>query len=636
MHRAIETRELKKLRGGLAAICDAMTALEKRFARSVRAAHPLHRESARNLLHALALRQGDLRDLRQSLRRLGLSSLGRGESGALGSVETVLATVERLLGQGGRTAQKIRPASRNALKPEQGRALLTRHTRALLGSPVRGRRVRIMVTMPSDAAMDVRLMHGLLERGMNVMRINCAHDDPDVWARMIKNLRGAEKATGRTCKVFMDLAGPKPRTGPIAPGPAVVRWRPTRDSLGKVVVRARVLLMPASSSSAIVPVPALPVASAWLARRTVGDIVRFLDARTSPRKLEIVECSARGVWAEADQTCYVTPGTMLYVQLEEDGYEESWLRDETPVGIFPVAERRIHLKKGERLLLTRDVVPGEPAMRDERGNVERLAHVGVTLPGMLAKVRPGDRVWFDDGKIGGVVRKRGVKGVEVEITRTRERGRKLGAGKSINLPDTPAECPVLTARDAKDIGFVARHADMVGLSFVHTASDIRRLQSKVAAEGADAVGLVVKIENRSAFERLPELLLAAMRSPIVGVLIARGDLAVECGYERLAEIQEEVLRLCGAAHLPVFWATEVLEKLAQEGMPSRAEITDAAAAERAACVMLNKGPYIFSALETLDAILRRMQSDATKKRQHLHPLRVGSRSGGRITSLQQG
>jgi pyruvate kinase len=73
----------------------------------------------------------------------------------------------------------------------------------------------------------------------------------------------------------------------------------------------------------------------------------------------------------------------------------------------------------------------------------------------------------------------------------------------------------------------------------------------------------VKIETRDAFERLPELLLTAMRRGRVGVMIARGDLAVECGYERMAEVQEEILWLCEAAHLPVIWATQVLEQLAK-------------------------------------------------------------------------
>jgi len=79
-------------------------------------------------------------------------------------------------------------------------------------------------------------------------------------------------------------------------------------------------------------------------------------------------------------------------------------------------------------------------------------------------------------------------------------------------------------------------------------------------------------------------------------MIARGDLLVEIGYERLAEVQEEILWLCEAAHVPVIWATQVLEGLAQKGLPSRAEITDAAMGVRAECVMLNKGPHIIEAV----------------------------------------
>ena len=104
-------------------------------------------------------------------------------------------------------------------------------------------------------------------------------------------------------------------------------------------------------------------------------------------------------------------------------------------------------------------------------------------------------------------------------------------------------------------------------------------------------------------------------------MIARGDLAVEAGYERLAELQEEILWLCEAAHVPVIWATQVLDTLARTGVPSRAEVTDAAAGERAECVMLNKGPYIVDAVTTLDDILRRMEGHQLKKRQLLRQLR---------------
>ena len=97
---------------------------------------------------------------------------------------------------------------------------------------------------------------------------------------------------------------------------------------------------------------------------------------------------------------------------------------------------------------------------------------------------------------------------------------------------------------------------------------------------------------------------------------------MECGYERLAEVQEEILSVCEAAHVPVIWATQVLENLARKGVPSRAEISDAVMAHRAECVMLNKGPHITEAVEALDNILKRMQSHQRKRRPMLRELRL--------------
>ena len=112
-------------------------------------------------------------------------------------------------------------------------------------------------------------------------------------------------------------------------------------------------------------------------------------------------------------------------------------------------------------------------------------------------------------------------------------------------------------------------------------------------------------------------------------MIARGDLAVECGFERLAEVQEEILWLCEAAHVPVIWATQVLETLAKQGLPSRAEVTDAAMAHRAECVMLNKGPYVVQAVQALDDILRRMHGHQAKKTPMLREL-------GLVSSFRKG
>ena len=151
------------------------------------------------------------------------------------------------------------------------------------------------------------------------------------------------------------------------------------------------------------------------------------------------------------------------------------------------------------------------------------------------------------------------------------------------------------------------------MSFVQDPSDVARLHQALARLGGDRLGVALKIETRRAFEHLPQLLLTAMRRPRIGVMIARGDLAVERGYQRLAELQEEILWLCEAAHLPVIWATQVLEQLAKSGLPSRAEISDAAMSERAECVMLNKGPHIDDAVVMLDDILRRLAELTTRR-----------------------
>ena len=197
----------------------------------------------------------------------------------------------------------------------------------------------------------------------------------------------------------------------------------------------------------------------------------------------------------------------------------------------------------------------------------------------------------------------------------------MRTAKGINLPDTVLPIPALTATDRANLPFIIDHADLVELSFARTPRDVEDLLTALGELGDSRLGVVVKIETAQAFQNLPAILMAALRRPHTGVMIARGDLAGECGYDRLAELQEEILWLCEAAHLPVIWATQVLDQLARTGRPSRAEITDAAMGVRAECVMLNKGPYILDAVATLADILDRMTGHHEKKNSLLRPLR---------------
>ena len=113
-----------------------------------------------------------------------------------------------------------------------------------------------------------------------------------------------------------------------------------------------------------------------------------------------------------------------------------------------------------------------------------------------------------------------------------------------------------------------------------------------------------------------------MKRDKIGVMIARGDLAVEIGFERSSEVQNEILWFCEAAHIPVIWATQVLENLAKTGIPTRAEISDVVQGVHAECIMLNKGPYINDAIVLLKNILVRMEAHSFKKKNSLRALNM--------------
>lgn len=472
--------------------------------------HPDNYESARNLIHYLALRSVDLRKLQEQLTFLGVSSIAHAEGYTLQTIHNILRLLH-LLDGGSSTAQIGR------LKPPcnyfQSRNQLLKNTDALFGVPPEGgNRTRVMVTMPASAAQDYPLLVDLLKAGMTLIRINTSHDNPELWQNMISNIRLAEAETGRKCLVYIDLSGPKLR----AETPFLLQ-DDGRDRL--------------KHNGSI--------------RLYRGDWIAVVAPEIDPLEME-----------------------------------------------FP-----------EKVVLS----------------------VPVTLPEVFSEVRSGDSIFFDDGKIGGKILSTLEGYFLVEIVQAAINGTSLGAEKGINLPETPLTLSSLTQNDFAALPFIAQFADIVGYSFVRYPADVEKLQATLAEMGREDIGIVLKIETKEAFDALPALLLTAMRSPKVGVMIARGDLAVEVGFERNAEVQEEILWICEAAHVPGIWATQVLERMAKKGLATRSEITDAAMSSRAECVMLNKGPHITEAVATLINILRRMERHQRKRWGSLRPLSVAKR-----------
>lgn len=593
----------------LQALRKSMLAAEARLV----AAGPPPSVSARNLTHYLALRRHDLRPLQERLAGLGLSSLGRAETHVLANVDKVLGVLHALCGRAWSPRSTEEPTGYRS-----GQALQQQRTEALFGPAPAHRKAHIMVTLPSEAATDAALVRGLVHSGMDVARINCAHDDDSAWIAMAAHVREAASAAGRPVRVLMDLGGPKIRTGPIAPGPKVLKVKPERDAYGVVTAPARLLLRPRGGMAVGVGAAAtLDVDAEWLAQLREGDLIHLVDARSRKRQLRVMQALADGVQVQCERTVYLCPQTRLVIHRPGIPLPATWLPD------LPATEGRLLLRRGQTLRLTPDGL-GHNELPAAPGRRKAPATVACTLPQVLKQLRPGERILFDDGHIGGLIRRVAARWADVEITDAADGGEKLATDKGINLPDSNLELPALTDKDIADLRIVARHADMVGLSFAQSAADVNALRTQLGALCADHLGVVLKIETRRAFERLPEMLFAAMACPAAGVMIARGDLAVECGFERLAEVQEEILWACEAAHMPVAWATQVLENLAKTGRPSRAEITDAAMGVRADCVMLNKGPHILQAMHTLDDILRRMQEHQSKKRPLLRALKSWS------------
>ena len=445
-----------------------------------------YQNSAINLAQYLALRQHDLRQLQHGLISWGLSSLGRSEGRVLANMDAVAATLGALLQ---RDDAPARPGSDEMFSGERH---LAKHTEALFGPQPPRRRTRIMCTMPGNAAGDVALLQRLLEVGMDLIRINCAHDNPEVWLAIIDSLHQAEARSGLKARIVMDLAGPKLRL---------------KEALAPSAPRAR-----------------------------------------------------------ANDAIWLTDG------------------------------------------------PLEP------GSSHRF-QARPSLPGLVSRLSVGDAVWFDDGKAGGHVESRTEAGVLVRLTATKPKGFRVAAQKGLNVPGLDLGLEALTAKDLADLDVVARHAHVVGFSFVQSSKDVERLQEELARRLPKPwPGLMLKVETASAVSHLPDMIIAAAAQQEVGVMIARGDLAVELGFQRLSEMQEELLWLAEAAHVPVVWATSVLDRLVRRGAPSRAEVTDAAMGQRSECVMLNKGPYMVEAVTILDDVLCRLEGHQAKKTPWLRAL----------------
>jgi pyruvate kinase len=356
----------------------------------------------------------------------------------------------------------------------------------------------------------------------------------------------------------------------------------------------------------------LPVGGDWFEQLNEGDKVNFVDNRDRDRTLIVQSVNQEKGLAllHCDRTSYIATGTEMFIDQAES--EEG--RTSTLVGDLPALPGAIVLKPEDIITIHESDEQGESIKVDEKGNVIENAHVSCTYPPVFKYVKKGESVHFDDGKIRGVVTGVKKRSFDVKIEMAKQQGSTLRGDKGINLPETNIITEGMTHKDQEDLQFVAAYADVVSYSFVNTPEDVEELFVKMDELGIlGKVGTVIKIETRKAYDNLVPILLTSMKAKNIGVMIARGDLAIEAGWDNIGRIQKEILSICGSAHLPIIWATQVLENLTKKGLPSRSEITDAVSALKSECIMLNKGPYIVQSIKFLSNVLKNMEAYQQKQ-----------------------
>jgi len=443
--------------------------------------------SAINLLHYLALRNEDITALQNSLHLLGLSSLSSSESHIHRQLQAILAI----------TGTQYQFSELDMCTAEYGLLQLRDNCQKLFGTDTKEGKPAVMVTFDNSFLEKPEWVRSLLENGMNIARINCAHDAEEVWLELIELLHEASKEKGIPCKLYMDLAGPKIR-------------------------------------------------------------VKLLGKGRKDGKVKISE-------------------------------------GET----FHMVEKDAAFDKQEMV-----IYPNES--------------------GLIAMLKVGERVYFDDGLIKAEIIEKNESEVKLKVLRNSTKNGYLKNEKGINFPDSILNFSSLTSFDKQCLPFILQHADMIGYSFVRNPEDLAHLQRLLEYGPQTTIGVVIKIETAEAVQQLPALLLQGMTHPGFAVMIARGDLAVEIGFERLGEIQEEILWICEAAHTPVIWATQVLENLNKSGIATRAEITDVGLAAQAECIMINKGAYTIKVMETIKEVLSRNAGHHHKKRYRFRRLGIAA------------
>jgi pyruvate kinase len=558
-----------------------------------------------NMRHYLRLRQKDNTELQDRLTRLGLSSLGRSQPHILYSLDLIVEMLSR--------CQNIEfQNSENVLSIDEAEEIMAKRAMIFGGEPRVKKRAetKIMLTLPSEAAKEPSMIEEFANAGVGIFRINTAHDGPKEWgimaskiAELNQNLHPQNKL-----KIYVDLAGPKIRTGKI------------RKVKAKIKLKAgtNLYITKKTDNDSFENAYSIEVEPEFYKKAKKEDEIHLCTPGEKERRLKVLSVEKDYIICELNKKITLEENSRLTIKSKKNIYETGILN-------LPEVTEEIRLFEGDTLFLSIDEITGYGASRDKNDEIVEPAAIFCTQKEFTKDAKVGDKVFIDDGKIGLIVIQKQNNGLLCKVVQSKAKGETLKEEKGINFPDSKTLVDAITDEDRKNLEYVLEYADIIGISFAQSDKDIIALKDILRANNKEHIAIVAKIETKLAVKNLPSILEALMYHEFGGIMIARGDLAIEVEFENMSYLQEEILDLCEAAHTPVIFATQVLENQMKNNLPSRAEITDAAFAQRADCVMLNKGPFAINTIKKLEFILTRMHTIFKKNRLLLGPCDIWNR-----------
>ncbi|NRA65435.1 MAG: hypothetical protein HRU19_13190 [Pseudobacteriovorax sp.] len=540
--------------------------------------------SRANFENYLNIRKLDLRPLQARLQSLGLSSLGRSEDTISVGMETINLWLS-LLDEPMKTGWQRKMRSLETHR-ETSHQIYRKNAEKLLGKERPHRRTRIMATLDSCAYRDLEKIKTLIDKNVDLFRINCGHGTLSDQRKTIRAVKYIARDQNASIKIMCDLSGPKIRTSSLGQMPGVIKVKPKRDKYGRCLEKCIFRLAKNPNPLAKDDIPVKGDLQAF----EKGETLTVRDARNRLRKVVIIAKDEDALTVASSRTCYL-------------------INDLT----FEGPEGQLSITGISNMEVDRRYFVGDRFILSTENDEPRQDAVVANLACFWSSLKKGDPILFDDGNMRTIIRELSHhdQTVTLEVTHAPLKGFKMKGDRGVNLPHSVSSLPAITNKDRTCLEALWVDADIFSFSFVQTPHDIQDIKEIFSKKEGER-GIIIKIETSQAIDHLSQIIRSALDFNAWGVMIARGDLAVEVGYSRLAELQEQIMWLTRAAHTPVIWATQVLESLAKGGIPSRGDLSDVTMAERAECIMLNQGPHIGEAISLVDDILSRMKEHQWK------------------------